>query len=207
MANRNTLHINHLEEFTEWLKKDGWELQDTKGEYEVLRARKPGKKHPLIVYKKAGAKEHLTVRGTDWTVVRAFFKEKEYKDSKCSTCAYELECLILPGRFPECIYTKKQEPKKHGVPVAEIPRENMELVRDRMEEIVQSGGDTKYLPKIIEAIDRRKGGRKNPYPYLLDHQLDGRVEGEVIYCRNATLKAMKEANRRKVELRWREEDF
>lgn len=82
MANRNTLHINHVEKFKEWLKQDGWEIWDPKGPYEVLRAKKPGKKHPLIVYKKDGAKEHLSVSGTNMGVVAAFLKDKKYKDGR-----------------------------------------------------------------------------------------------------------------------------
>ena len=59
MANRHTLHISKLEDFKEWLVKDGWEIEEPKGIYEVLRARKYGRQNPLIVYTKADVKEHL----------------------------------------------------------------------------------------------------------------------------------------------------
>lgn len=52
MANRHTLHISKLEDFKDWLIKDGWEIEESQGFYEVLRARKPERKNPLIVYKK-----------------------------------------------------------------------------------------------------------------------------------------------------------
>lgn len=75
MANRHTLHIRKLEDFKEWLVKDGWEIEETKGIYEVLRARKQGRKNPLIVYTKADAKEHLSVMDRDSGVVGAFLRD------------------------------------------------------------------------------------------------------------------------------------
>lgn len=40
MANRHTLHKNKLKAFKDWLISDGWEIEDTKGFYEILRAKK-----------------------------------------------------------------------------------------------------------------------------------------------------------------------
>lgn len=74
MANRSTLHISKLEAFKEWLIKDGWEIEEPKGFYEVLRARKKGRENPLIVYKKLEAKEHLSLLDRDTGVVYAFLK-------------------------------------------------------------------------------------------------------------------------------------
>ena len=79
MANRCILHRNHLDTFKEWLKNDGWEIEDTKGLYEVLRARKEGRREPLIVFEKAGAKEHLSVMDRDLGVVKAFLSAKQIK--------------------------------------------------------------------------------------------------------------------------------
>lgn len=74
MADRHRLHINKLDNFREWLIKDGWELEEPKGLYEVLRARKSGRQNPLIVYKKNSAKEHLSVLDRDSGVLSAFLK-------------------------------------------------------------------------------------------------------------------------------------
>lgn len=74
MATRNLLHKDHLEKFKVWLVGDGWTIEKTVGAYEVLRARKPGREHPLIIYTKAGAKEHYTVMARDFGVVQAFLK-------------------------------------------------------------------------------------------------------------------------------------
>ena len=74
MADRSRLHINKLDAFSEWLIKDGWKLEEPKGAYEVLRARKDGRKNPLIVYTKLEAKEHLSVMDRDCDVLGAFLK-------------------------------------------------------------------------------------------------------------------------------------
>ena len=75
MANRYTLHISKLEDFKKWLVKDGWEIEEPKGIYEVLRARKQGRQNPLIVYTKADAKEHLSIMDRDSGVIGAFLKD------------------------------------------------------------------------------------------------------------------------------------
>lgn len=75
MANRSRLHINKLEDFKAWLINDGWKIEEPKGIYEVLRARKAGRKNPLIVYKKASAKEHLSIMGRDIGVLGAYLRD------------------------------------------------------------------------------------------------------------------------------------
>lgn len=51
MANRSTLAVSKLDDFKEWLKTDGWDIQETKGFWEVLRATKKGRKRPIIIYR------------------------------------------------------------------------------------------------------------------------------------------------------------
>ena len=75
MANRHTLHISKLEDFKEWLVKDGWEIEEPKGIWEVLRARKSGRQNPLMVYRKEDAKEHLSIMDRDSDVVGAFLRD------------------------------------------------------------------------------------------------------------------------------------
>ena len=75
MANRHTLHISKLEDFKKWLVKDGWEIEEPKGIYEVLRAKKNGRQNPLIVYTKADAKEHLSIMDRDSGIVGAFLRD------------------------------------------------------------------------------------------------------------------------------------
>ena len=79
MANRHRLHISKLQEFEQWLLKDGWTIDKPKGVYEVLRARKSGRQNPLIVYQKANVKEHLSVMDRDVGVIGAYLKECKKK--------------------------------------------------------------------------------------------------------------------------------
>lgn len=77
MADRRTLHISKLEAFKKWLVEDGWRIEEPKGIYEVLRARKPGRRHLLMVYKKDRAKEHLSMLDRDAGVLMAFLRDKK----------------------------------------------------------------------------------------------------------------------------------
>ena len=54
----------------------------TVGAYEVLRAQKPKKdrkpkESPVIVYRKGGANEHLSIMDKDFYLVNEFLKTKE----------------------------------------------------------------------------------------------------------------------------------
>lgn len=77
MADRRTLHISKLESFKEWLEKDGWTIEEPKGVWEALRARKLGRPHPLIAYLKLDAKEHLSIMDRDVGVVKAFLRDEK----------------------------------------------------------------------------------------------------------------------------------
>lgn len=73
MANRQLLHKSKLSTFSTWLVWAGWTLEEPKGELEVLRARKDGRKAPLIIYDQLSS-EHYSVQNRDVGVVRAFIK-------------------------------------------------------------------------------------------------------------------------------------
>ena len=77
MADRHRLHISKLDDFKEWLIKDGWDIEEPKGTWEVLRARKSGRNNPLIVYTKMDAKEHLSVMDRDSGVIGAFLRDSK----------------------------------------------------------------------------------------------------------------------------------
>ena len=74
MANRYTLAISKLDDFKEWLIKDGWEIKEPTGEFEVFRATKKGRKYPLMIYKRMNAPMHLSVMERDMGVVRAYLR-------------------------------------------------------------------------------------------------------------------------------------
>lgn len=75
MAIRNLLHKSKLNDFKRWLINDGWEIEPTKGLYEVLRARK-GNKRPLIIHARDNNKEHVTVQDRDAHIVRAYLRDR-----------------------------------------------------------------------------------------------------------------------------------
>lgn len=50
MKNRITVRHGMLEDLAAYLTQSGWKLENTKGEYEVLRARLPGRPQPLLVH-------------------------------------------------------------------------------------------------------------------------------------------------------------
>lgn len=81
MANRYTLAVNKLLLFKEYLIKNDWEIQPTKGEYEVLRATHKNHKFPLIVYKRLATNKgktlvHLSVLDRDMVVVNKFLRSE-----------------------------------------------------------------------------------------------------------------------------------
>ena len=73
MADRCLLHQNKLDLLKWWLSSKGYEIQPTKGMYEVLRAKNG--KDTVIIFKKAGAKEHLSVQEKDYRLIRQFIRE------------------------------------------------------------------------------------------------------------------------------------
>lgn len=82
MAIRNMLHMSQLKAFEEFLESKGYLIIPTVGAYEVLRAqktkkdRKPKESH-VIVYRKGGAKEHLSIMDKDFYLVNEFLRTKE----------------------------------------------------------------------------------------------------------------------------------
>ena len=73
MAERCLLHQNKLDLLKWWLSSKGYEIQATKGDFEVLRAVKG--KDTVIIFRKLGAKEHLTVQQKDDKLIRQFIRE------------------------------------------------------------------------------------------------------------------------------------
>lgn len=73
MAERCLLHQNKLDLLKWWLSSRGYEIQATKGIYEVLRAKKD--KDTVIIFKKNDTKEHLTVQQKDHGLIRQFIRE------------------------------------------------------------------------------------------------------------------------------------
>ena len=82
MANRHILSHTRINDFKTYLISNGYTIEAPKGDYEVLRASKMGRKHPLIVYERLSNNAgtplvHLTVMDRDTSVVRNFLKSKK----------------------------------------------------------------------------------------------------------------------------------
>ena len=74
MASRELLHISKLSDFEKWLEEQGYMILPTsKNPYEVLRAKKD--KDTVIIYCKAGSKEHLSIMDKDSSLIRRFINE------------------------------------------------------------------------------------------------------------------------------------
>ena len=79
MATRALLHISKKEELEEWLENQGYMILATRSPYEVIRCVKDDEngKDTVIIYKKASAKEHLSVMDKDYQLIRRFIKESK----------------------------------------------------------------------------------------------------------------------------------
>ena len=75
-TSRRWLHKSALEEFKQFCQSRGWTDEPFKSTYEVLRMRHPKLKHPLIVWERNNAKEHLTTFGNSFTLAGQFIVEK-----------------------------------------------------------------------------------------------------------------------------------
>jgi len=76
------LHIKKLEEFATYCEQHGWERQQVKGDYEVLRMRHPDWKAPLIVHARHNSSSgteliHLTTRGNSEAMVSRYVRDKQ----------------------------------------------------------------------------------------------------------------------------------
>lgn len=77
MANRALIKKNKVEDFKGWLQEDGWQIEQPKGMYEVVRARKEGRR-PLIVYSRDNkGNEHICVQRRDEGIVRAYIRDRK----------------------------------------------------------------------------------------------------------------------------------
>lgn len=82
MADRHTLSLSKIPDFKIWLVSKGWEIENCKGTFEILRARHSKRKNPLIIYKRIGATEHATIQNYDFKIVMQFLNEQRKKVEK-----------------------------------------------------------------------------------------------------------------------------
>lgn len=72
---KNLLHKTHKADFEAFMIRHGFESAATRGDFEVLRFRRPDVREPIIVYDRIGG-DHFTTfgAGTDWA--RRFYDNK-----------------------------------------------------------------------------------------------------------------------------------
>lgn len=65
-----------LEDLAAYLVQSGWKLEDTKGEYEVLRARLPGRPQPLLVHDRTSGGCGYSIDERDMKVYQGWKKNR-----------------------------------------------------------------------------------------------------------------------------------
>lgn len=76
---RCLLSLSKIDNFAAWAATHGWQREETKGAFEVLRLRKDGKL--AVYYKRLDAKEHATVFGVGARLVRDWLRERRNEDA------------------------------------------------------------------------------------------------------------------------------
>lgn len=77
---RNMLHFNKLESFKTFLRLEGIEYRNGRGndDYQIMQIQLPGTKMWAGIYKKLYAKEHYSVdKRLDWLIVKFILWEKQ----------------------------------------------------------------------------------------------------------------------------------
>ncbi len=150
MANRSTLAVSRLDDFIKWLKTDGWDIQATKGFWEVLRAVKPGRKRPIIIYKRIDTNSgtelvHYTVENRDMGVVRAFLN-----DSKRQTGAKQIKMYHIAKVQHATI--RLFEAQDENYPDMRVVRANERAIQYWLDKITK---DEEEQRKILDVIERQ----------------------------------------------------
>lgn len=76
MKNRVTVIHGMLPDLKEYLEKSGWKLEATVGEYEVLRARRPGYPRPLLIHDRTSGGCGYSIDERDSKVYRGWKKNR-----------------------------------------------------------------------------------------------------------------------------------
>ena len=77
MANRHLLAASRVDEFKAWLTEKEWMVLAPTNYFEAVRARRG--KRTIVIYKRLGDHQHLTVKDCDERIVRLFLKERRRK--------------------------------------------------------------------------------------------------------------------------------
>lgn len=143
MANKHTLHKSRIKAFAEWLIYDGWQLEKTKGEYEVLRAVKKGKK-PLIIYKTIKQNhEHYTYADEFSGIIKQFTKE-DHLPVLCRGCKH-FNAKLLKCRAHDVLVKEITMNQCMGYDYMKAEKEVIDLIEDiNIMHLCMFDGDPQY---------------------------------------------------------------
>ena len=79
MRSRCTLHKSKLLEFQDWLESLGWNKEQCKGDYEVLRMRRD-KGEIITIYDRSNAIEHYTTFGMGNRFVHKWLRGRKHEN-------------------------------------------------------------------------------------------------------------------------------
>lgn len=74
MRDRSLLHYSKLGIFLTWVKSEGYEIHEIKGEYEVFRIKQ---NKDLIIGYKRDKTDHITVYGKGLTLIKKFLRSSK----------------------------------------------------------------------------------------------------------------------------------
>ena len=109
---KRAIPITQLDDLRDWLIINEWEIQNTEGPYEVLRATKLKRKRPLVVYEGIDAKDHLYVADRDMGVIKAYIRnarrkihmyEYKHKGYVLQQTSYNWHYLIFDLESGQCV--------------------------------------------------------------------------------------------------------
>lgn len=76
MKNRMTVRHGMLPDLREYLIRSGWKLEEPKGEYEVLRARKKGYPVPLMIWDRSTGGIGYSIDERDMKIYRGWQRSR-----------------------------------------------------------------------------------------------------------------------------------
>lgn len=108
MENRHLLCQQNIEDFRAFLIEKGYIVEEPVGEYEELRAKRPGGKNPVIVYRRiasngGGPLVHFTVQTGMFHSLMSFSKA----ESRSRNTDFTISNTILNPKMLKTASTKK----------------------------------------------------------------------------------------------------
>lgn len=91
MKNRTTVKHGMLDDLKAYLIRTGWNIEPTKGAYEVLRARKLGRATPLLVYNRDSNGCGYSIDERDMPVYKVWLEDRKKRGLPLSDTPAEMQ--------------------------------------------------------------------------------------------------------------------